>query len=224
MKILLAEDEQDLNKALVAILQHSGYDVVTVYDGEAALNKAMRTYFDAIILDIMMPKLDGLSVLEELRAAGKNTPVLMLTAKATSDDLVTGLDVGADDYLTKPFVMKELLARIRVLVRRKSLYEQGRLEFNDITLKRESSELAQSDANLVLSKIEYAIMEMLIENTDDPLKEDAIIERLNNSIDKYALNVYMNYLRNKLCALNSIVCIYESNNTYILVTENTQED
>lgn len=224
MKILLAEDEQDLNKALVAILQHSGYDVVTVYDGEAALNKAMRTYFDAIILDIMMPKLDGLSVLEELRAAGKNTPVLMLTAKATSDDLVTGLDVGADDYLTKPFVMKELLARIRVLVRRKSLYEQGRLEFNDITLKRESSELAQSDANLVLSKIEYAIMEMLIENTDDPLKEDAIIERLNNSIDKYALNVYMNYLRNKLCALNSIVRIYESNNTYILVTENTQED
>ena len=118
MRLLLAEDEKEMSAALVAILTHSGYEVDAVYDGQAAVDKALSQSYDCMIFDIMMPKKDGVQALKEIREKGNMTPVIMLTAKAEIDDRITGLDAGADDYLTKPFAMGELLARLRSLTRR----------------------------------------------------------------------------------------------------------
>ena len=131
MKLLLAEDTRDLNQALTAILEHEGYQVDPVFDGAAALEKLLASPYDAAVLDIMMPKMDGIEVLREIRKVRILTPVLLLTARAEIDDRVAGLDAGADDYLTKPFAMKELLARVRALTRRKSSYGTKELAFAD---------------------------------------------------------------------------------------------
>ena len=121
MKILVAEDTRDLNRALEVILEQSGYEVTCVFDGREALDRALSQSFDGIILDIMMPKMDGLEALREMRGRGIVAPVLLLTAKAEVDDRVVGLDAGADDYLPKPFAMKELLARVRALCKRRAV-------------------------------------------------------------------------------------------------------
>ena len=127
MRLLLAEDEKEMSAALVAILTHSGYEVDAVYDGQAAVDKALVQSYDCMILDIMMPKKDGVQALQEIREKGDMTPVLMLTAKAEVDDRITGLDAGADDYLTKPFAMGELLARLRSLTRRSQSFTPAKL-------------------------------------------------------------------------------------------------
>ena len=141
MKLLLAEDTRDLNHALVTVLTMQNYDVDAAYDGEEALSFIRRNGYDGIILDIMMPKKSGLEVLREMRAQNITTPVLLLTAKSEVDDRVQGLDDGADDYLTKPFAMKELLARVRSLVRRGREYHAKELHCGDLTLNAESLEL-----------------------------------------------------------------------------------
>lgn len=122
MKILLAEDEKDMSSALTAILQHSGYDVDSVYDGQAAMEKALENVYDCLIFDIMMPKMSGIDALKIIRQKGNLSPVIMLTAKSEIDDRITGLDAGADDYLMKPFSVGELLARIRSLTRRNTQF------------------------------------------------------------------------------------------------------
>ena len=137
MRLLLAEDEEDLNRALVAVLKHNNYSVDAVYDGAETLDYIENSdNYDGVILDIMMPKMDGITVLKTIRSHGNSVPVLMLTAKAEIDDRVEGLDSGADDYLTKPFSMKELLARIRAMTRRKADTTDSVLTFGDITLDR----------------------------------------------------------------------------------------
>ncbi len=137
MRLLLAEDEEDLSRALVAVLKHNNYSVDAVYDGAEALDYIENSEnYDGVILDIMMPKMDGITVLKTIRSHGNSVPVLMLTAKAEIDDRVEGLDSGADDYLTKPFYMKELLARIRAMTRRKADTTDSVLTFGDITLDR----------------------------------------------------------------------------------------
>ena len=137
MRLLLAEDEEDLSRALVAVLKHNNYSVDAVYDGAEALDYIENSdNYDGVILDIMMPKMDGITVLKTIRSHGNSVPVLMLTAKAEIDDRVEGLDSGADDYLTKPFSMKELLARIRAMTRRKADTTDSVLTFGDITLDR----------------------------------------------------------------------------------------
>ncbi len=137
MRLLLAEDEEDLSRALVAVLKHNNYSVDAVYDGAEALDYIENSEnYDGVILDIMMPKMDGITVLKTIRSHGNSVPVLMLTAKAEIDDRVEGLDSGADDYLTKPFSMKELLARIRAMTRRKADTTDSVLTFGDITLDR----------------------------------------------------------------------------------------
>ena len=137
MRLLLAEDEEDLSRALVAVLKHNNYSVDAVYDGAEALDYIENSdNYDGVILDIMMPKMDGITVLKTIRNHGNSVPVLMLTAKAEIDDRVEGLDSGADDYLTKPFSMKELLARIRAMTRRKADTTDSVLTFGDITLDR----------------------------------------------------------------------------------------
>ena len=145
MKILLAEDTKDLNKVVTQMLEMQDFDVDSAFDGEEALKLALSNGYDGIVLDIMMPKMSGLDVLKEIRSRNIVTPVLMLTAKAEVDDRVEGLDAGADDYLTKPFAMKELMARVKALTRRGSQYAAKELSFGDLTLKSESLELIASN-------------------------------------------------------------------------------
>ena len=141
MRLLLAEDERDMSAALVAILTHSGYDVDPVYDGEAAVEMAAHNTYDCMIFDIMMPKLDGVQALQQIRESGDVTPVIMLTAKAEVSDRITGLDAGADDYLTKPFAMAELLARIRAMTRRSTSFTPQKLQSGSVALNIEEQEL-----------------------------------------------------------------------------------
>lgn len=200
MKLLLAEDTKDLNRAVSAILAHDGFEVDSTFDGEEALEHIKNNTYDGIILDIMMPKMDGLEVLRELRKLNIMTPVMLLTAKAEVDDRVNGLDAGADDYLTKPFAMKELLARIRAMTRRKSDYTQKQLTFSDVTLSSGNFEL-KCENTVSLSNKEFELMQLLIVNAGKDLDNNYIIERVwpdNEKADENIVYLYISYLRGKL--------------------------
>ena len=177
MKILLAEDTKDLNKVLCAVLEHEGYDVDAAFDGEEALEFVNNDSYDCLIFDIMMPKKDGIEALKEVREKKIVTPVLMLTAKAEVDDRVAGLDAGADDYLTKPFAMKELLARVRALTRRKNEYEEGDVTYNDVTLKAQTFELSAKNS-VRLSVKEFELMQLLMRNTGRSLTAEFILSNV----------------------------------------------
>lgn len=165
-RLLLAEDTRDLNRALVIVLEHEGYEVTSAFDGAEALDHLESEPFDAVILDVMMPRLTGLQVLERIRQKGNVTPVLLLTAKAEVDDRVAGLDAGADDYLPKPFAMKELLARVRSMTRR-STFDRGDISFGDLTLGR-GNELRAANS-VRLSPKEFELMATLMRNTQHHL-------------------------------------------------------
>ena len=209
MKILLAEDTLDLNNVITQMLKLQGFDVDSAFDGQEALEYALSNGYDGIVLDIMMPKVNGLDVLKELRSKNIVTPVLMLTAKAEVDDRVEGLDAGADDYLTKPFAMKELLARVKALTRRGSQYAAKELKFGDITLKSESLELIA--ANTVrLSLKEFALMQALLLNQEHPVDNNYLIEHVWNEQEDVAEDtvwLYVNFLQGKLEYIDSTVTI-----------------
>lgn len=199
MRLLLAEDEKDLSDAIKKILQLSGYVVDAVYDGESALFYAEQTNYDGVILDVMMPKKDGIAVVRQLRAEGNGVPVLILTAKAETDDKVLGLDSGADDYLTKPFVVKELLARIRALTRRKSS-EAVFYKFGNLSLEPESFEMRAKTAVRLTNK-EYRLMEYLIKNEGALLSTEHIFENVWEADSDCELNVvwvFISSLRKKM--------------------------
>lgn len=203
MKLLLAEDTRDLNRAVAAVLSHEGYTVDSAFDGEEALSFLKENSYDSIILDIMMPKLSGLEVLTELRKMNDTTPVLLLTAKAEVDDKVAGLDAGADDYLTKPFAMKELLARIRSMTRRHTRYSAEELRFEDLVLRSESLELA-AENTVRLSMKEYELMRLLIASPGKELSTDFILSQLWGSepgADTDTVYLYISYLKGKLRAV-----------------------
>lgn len=205
MKILLAEDTKDLNKVLCAVLEHEGYTVDPVFDGEEAIEHIERDSYDCLIFDIMMPKKDGIEALKEVRAKNILTPVLMLTAKAEIDDRVAGLDAGADDYLTKPFAMKELLARVRALTRRKTEYSATDLKFNDIKLCAGTFELA-SENSVRLSVKEFELMQLLVLNNNHEVSVDYIMQNVwSREPDAQADTVwlYISYLKRKLRAIAS---------------------
>lgn len=209
MKILLAEDTRDLNRVITVALQHEGYEVDPVYDGEEASAHAFQNGYDLIVLDIMMPKKSGIEVLREIRSANNVTPVLLLTAKAEVDDRVSGLDAGADDYLTKPFAMKELLARVRAMTRRKAEYGAGELKFGDLTLDADKFELT-SENSIRLSVKEYELLQTLILHPDRDLDTGYLLERVwNNAPDATSDTVwlYISYLRGKLTSIASCVKI-----------------
>lgn len=209
MKILVAEDTRDLNRALEAILQQSGYEVTCVFDGREALDRALSQSFDGIILDIMMPKMDGLEALREMRGRGIVAPVLLLTAKAEVDDRVVGLDAGADDYLPKPFAMKELLARVRALCKRRSGYSDVDLSFGDIRLRADTFELA-CENTVRLSVKELELMQLLIRNADHPLASEFVLGRVwedDRSATGETLALYVSYLRAKLKAVASTLAV-----------------
>ena len=213
MKLLLAEDEKDLSKALVAILKHSNYSVDAVYDGREALDYIMEEEYDGIILDIMMPKVDGITVLKTIRQAGNTTPVLMLTAKSEIDDRVEGLDAGADDYLTKPFATRELLARIRAMTRRKDDNMVTRLEYGNVSLNPATYELSTESGKVRLANKEYQMMEMLISNHNQLISTERFMEKIWGYDSEAEINVvwvYISYLRKKLSDIKANVHINAS--------------
>ena len=164
MKLLYAEDEPALSEAVVDYLTYHKYIVDAVYDGEEAYDYAMSGEYDGIILDIMMPKRDGLDVLAALRRNGCRTPVLLLTAKTQVADRIRGLDTGADDYLPKPFDMGELIARIRAMLRRREEFHPDFIRFGDLTLNMQSGEISVGEMSFQLPKQEYRLMEQLMLN------------------------------------------------------------
>ena len=178
MRLLFAEDEKSLSRAITAILKKNHYEVDAVYDGEEALAYLECGTYDGAILDIMMPKKDGLTVLKEIRRQGINTPVLMLTAKAEIDDRVLGLDSGANDYLTKPFAAPELLARIRAMTRTQMTQNTSSLSFGNLSLNQTSFELSSPSASYQLTNKEFQLLELLMANPGQVISSDRLFEKI----------------------------------------------
>ena len=209
MRLLLAEDEADLSRVLQAALKLQGYEVDAVYDGEAAVTLARQNAYDCMVFDIMMPKLDGLGALRQIRAKGLVTPVLLLTAKAELDDRVTGLDAGADDYLTKPFAIKELLARIRSITRRKTGYTSTRLTVGSVTLDVEQQELSCRN-DIRLSHKETKLMELFMRNEGKELSSAEVLRSVwaeEKEEDPAVCWMYVCYLREKLVSVGADLAI-----------------
>lgn len=215
MKLLFAEDEVAMSEAVTDILTYHNYIVDTVYDGVSALEYAHAEKYDGIILDIMMPYMNGLEVLKALRKDGIQTPVLLLTAKAEVEDRIEGLDAGADDYLPKPFAMGELLARVRALLRRRENFTPNILTYGNISLDMQSYELSSNGKSIVLSKIEYQMMELFMLNRGIYLStEDLLVKVWGYDTDAEIgiVWVYISNLRKKLVSLNANVEIKAKRN------------
>lgn len=201
MKLLLAEDERELSNALCAILRHNNYSVDAVYDGEDAYLYGKTGDYDGIILDVMMPGKNGIEVLRRLRAEGISSPVLILTARSETEDKIEGLDAGADDYLTKPFSMGELLARIRAMTRRKAEYLPDLLKAGNVTLSRDSFELTGPKGSVRLSSKEFQLLEMLAVNRGRLISTERIMEKIwgyDSQAEISVVWVNISYLRRKL--------------------------
>ncbi|MBO4289082.1 MAG: response regulator transcription factor [Lachnospiraceae bacterium] len=214
MRLLLAEDEKALSKALVKILEKNNYSVDAVYDGEDALAFLETGCYDAAILDIMMPKKDGITVLKKVRSEGNQIPILMLTAKSEIEDRVLGLDSGANDYLPKPFDTRELLARIRSISRTRA-ESDTKLTAGNITLDRATYELASPTGSFRLANKEYQMMEYFMVNPHRILSADMFMEKIWGYESDAEINVvwvYISYLRKKLAALGANVQIKSSRN------------
>lgn len=206
MKILLADDEPQLTKGLRLVLEKNGYAVDVVDNGLDALNLALTKTYDAFVLDIMMPGLDGLGVLSQLRQHNIQTSVILLTAMAELNDCIAGLDAGADDYLTKPFRIGELLARLRSLSRRQETITSGQYEVGDVVLSKAENRLIRGDQSFYLSRKEFLLMEMLTSHLNSKFRFDEIIERVwdQKMIDgRQVVRTYVAYLNNKLAALGA---------------------
>ena len=207
MKLLIVEDEIQLADALSEILRRNLYSVDTAYDGESGLDNALTGLYDMIILDIMLPKINGLEILRELRKQKINTPVLLLTAKSEIDDKIRGLDCGADDYLTKPFVTGELLARVRALTRRKGeIVDENRMEYNGIELHKSTCSVSSGGNDVKLSLKEYQIMELLIANPRHILTKERIIEKIwgyESDVEYNNIEVYISFIRKKLKSISA---------------------
>ena len=215
MRLLLAEDEKALAKALKAILERSNNSVDAVYDGEAALEYMAAGNYDGIILDIMMPKKDGLTVLKEIRKKGSKIPVLLLTAKGEVDDKVEGLDAGANDYLTKPFHAKELLARLRAMTRVQMESEDSQLKAGNVTLDRATFELTTPKGSIRLANKEYQMMEFLMSNPGHLISSERFFEKIWGYDSEAELNVvwvYLSNLRKKLSSLDADIQIRATRN------------
>ena len=215
MRLLLAEDESSLSKALVAILEGNNYAVDAVYDGLEALSYLEAGNYDALILDVMMPKLDGLNVLRQLRASGNQIPVLMLTAKSEVEDKVLGLDSGANDYLSKPFSTRELLARIRAMTRSRAVQGDVFLQMGNITLNCASFELSSPHGSLRLPNKEYQMLEMLLRSPASLISVERFFEAIwgyDSDVETNVVWVHISRLRKKLSELHSDVEITASRN------------
>lgn len=210
MRLLLCEDERSLSRAVEAILRKNNYSVDAVYDGRDALDYIVNGNYDGVILDIMMPIMDGIEVLKNVRGRGITTPILLLTAKSEIEDKVYGLDSGADDYLTKPFDTRELLARIRAMTRGGSVRADTSLRFGNITLDLASYELSSPSGSYKLANKEFQMMEMLMNNPKKLMSTETFMEKIwgyDSDSELSVVWVYISYLRKKLTALGANISI-----------------
>ncbi len=201
MRILIVEDERQIAAFLERGLKEEGYAVDVVYDGNDALDWAAAVEYDGIVLDVMLPGRDGFSVCRELRSRGDKTPVLMLTARDTVDDRVTGLDIGADDYLTKPFAFKELVARLRAVTRRQGDVHSVELQVGDLTLNTLTHTAQRGERRIELTTKEYNLLEFLMRNPQRVLTRTQIAEHVWNldfHSESNVVDVYIRYLRRKI--------------------------
>lgn len=215
MRILVCEDEIDLADGLSTILKSNKYSVDTVYDGEEALVFLEAENYDAVVLDIMMPKVDGITVLKTIRAKGNNIPVIILTAKSEIEDKVEGLDHGADDYLTKPFNTKELLARLRAITRRQSVVTDNVLSIGNINLNRTTFELSSPKGSYKLASKEFQMLEMFMSNPSNIISADTFMDKIwgyDTESDISVVWVYISYIRKKLLSLGADVEIRVTRN------------
>lgn len=215
MKLLLAEDERSLSRAIVKILEKNNYTAEAVYNGEDALAYLEVGDYDAAILDIMMPKMDGITVLKKLRSKGNSIPVLMLTAKSEIEDKVLGLDSGANDYLAKPFDTRELLARIRAMTRTQTAPD-NKISYGNITLDRATFELASPTGSFRLANKEFQMMEILMSHPQHLVSTERLMERIwgfETDVEINVVWVYISYLRKKLAALHADIQIKAMRNS-----------
>lgn len=215
MRLLLAEDEELMSDALVAILTRSNYSVDAVYNGRDAYDYLQTGDYDGAILDIMMPEMDGITVLKKLRAEQITIPVLLLTAKSEIDDRVEGLDSGADDYLTKPFDAKELLARVRAMMRRQPTLTENELKFSDLTLSRTAFSLTGPDGTVRLVNKEFQMLEMFFANPHQVISTEHFLEKIWGFDSEAEINVVwvnLSALRKKIASVGSGVQIKASRN------------
>ena len=215
MRLLLAEDERVLSKALVTILERNNYSVDAVYDGQEALEYLETGNYDAVIMDIMMPKVDGITALKMLRSRGDLIPVLMLTAKSEIEDKVTGLDAGANDYLTKPFSSRELMARIRAVTRVQAAQTSSILKMGNVTLDRSNFELSTPSGSFRLANKEFQVLELLMNNPKILISSERFMEKIWGYDSESEINVvwvYISYLRKKLIALDADIKIKAARN------------
>lgn len=215
MRLLLAEDEAALSKALKTILERNNYSVDAVYDGQTALEYLESDAYDGVILDIMMPKVDGITVLKQVRSRGSRIPILLLTAKSEVDDKVLGLDAGANDYLTKPFNSRELLARIRAMTRAQTAQTDSQLHLGNVTLDRATYELSTPSGAYRLANKEFQMMEMLMSNPRRLISSERFMEKIWGYDSEAEMNVvwvYISYLRKKLTALHADIQIRAKRN------------
>lgn len=211
MRILIAEDEVHLAEAVSQILKKNNYSVDMVHDGRSGLDYAQSGIYDLLLLDIMMPEMDGITVLKKLRSEGNHTPVILLTAKGELSDKVTGLDYGADDYIAKPFATEELLARIRAALRRKGeVVPEDGLKFGDMELNTTQLKLSVQGKEIKLNLKENELLELLITRKQAITSKEQIIEKLwgfDSEVEYNNVEVYISFLRKKLTFLNSAVRI-----------------
>jgi len=215
MRVLLAEDEKSMSRALTVILTRNNYSVDAVYNGQDALDYITGGDYDLAILDVMMPGLDGFEVLRRIREKGIQIPVMMLTAKSQVDDKVEGLDLGANDYLTKPFDGKELLARLRAMTRKNTPAEGNELKFGNITLNRASFELSSPAGSVKLSSKEFQMMEYLMSNPGMLITTERFFDKiwgLDSEGDSSIVWTNLSYLRKKLIQIGANVRIKAARN------------
>ncbi|HJB24988.1 MAG TPA: response regulator transcription factor [Firmicutes bacterium] len=201
MRILIAEDERDLNQLIKKRLKENGYSVDSCFNGEEVFDYVLCAEYDALILDIMMPKMDGISALRKLRQQGNTVPVLLLTAKDSIEDRVTGLDAGADDYLVKPFAFEELLARIRVMLRKPVTDRNNILTVSDLSLHVNTRRVFRKDREIQLSSKEYALLHYMMQNAGTVLSRDKLEQHVwdyDFSGGSNVIDVYIRYLRKKI--------------------------
>ena len=211
MRVLIAEDDRDISKALVMILEKNNYSVDSVFNGKEAYEYAVSDNYDGIILDILMPELDGLEVLTKLRSERISTPILLLTAKAEVDDRVAGLDAGADDYLAKPFAISELLARLRAMLRRKGEFQPDILEFKSVTLNKATYELGYNDKYVRLASREFQMLEMLMKMPGQVIPTDQFMDKIwgwDSEVEVSIVWVYISNLRKKFATIQAPIEIH----------------
>jgi DNA-binding response OmpR family regulator len=201
MEILIVEDDRKLARQLKKGLDEHGHSVTLASDGHEGLDAARHGEFDVLVLDVMLPGLDGFSIVRRLRGAGRGTPILLLTARDAAEDVVTGLDAGADDYLTKPFSFKILLARLRALSRRKTVEPHTQLQAGDLTLDPATREVKRADTIVSLTRIEFALIELLMRNAGRVITRARMMEAAwghERDVENNTLDVFMRMLRNKV--------------------------